>query len=301
MPQEHHVRMPRPGTTTTATPVVSLLTPSKRRSQRRLPDSPASLGSLAAPACNTSNVGSTAAAVALSADSGSDCEETPRLPEDWLLLDYELLEYVDALPRAFTDQMASELKAQAEHLGELRSINAKLRAAAGSSSQFEAAAGAGGAKSHASCASPESTDGARESVKAQALAEGARRLEAKARHIKEAADHELQVISQLRCTYEEQTQNLRAEAAEDAARRRRLREATTEASWLRCRVLQLEATRRHAEARALRREQEDQRLDAELERLRVEVARWRTKVPKAPEPKKQLNAERFAAAAWGGA
>jgi len=309
--QESHVRMPRPATTASALPVVSLLTPSKRRSSRRLPSSPASLGSLAASACSISNVASSSATVACSADSGSDCEETPRLPDDWLLLEYELLEYVDALPRAFTDRMASELEAQAQDLGELRSTNARLRAAAslqtvGLAPVSEVTASAGTAKTHASCTSPTSSDTTGESVKAKALAEGARRLEAKARHIKEAADHELQVISKLRRTYEEQTQNLRADAVEDAARRRELREATTEVSWLRCRVLQLEATQRHAEARARRRQHEDKRLDAELERLRVEVARWRAKAPEPEctlefEDKRQLNADRFAAAVWGGA
>lgn len=310
--KENHVEMLRPGTTAAAAPMVSLLTPAKTtRSGRRLPDSPASLGSLAAPACSMSNACNTSGTVACSADSGSDCEETPRLPDDWLLLEYELLEYVDALPRAFTDRMASELEAQAQHLGELRSTNARLRAAAsshtlGSALVSEVVPPVGTARPHASCASPTSSDRAGESVRAKTLAEGARRLEEKARHIKEAADHELQVISQLRRTCEEQTQSLRAEAAEDAARRRRLREATTEVSWLRCRVLQLEATQRHADARARRREQEDKRLDAELERLRVEVARWRAKAPEPEsmlqcEDRRQLNAERFAAAAWGGA
>lgn len=294
--KENDVRMPRPGITAAATPMVSLLTPAKRQSGRRLPDSPASVGSLAAPACNISNAGNTSGTVACSADSGSDCEETPKLPDDWLLLEYELLEYVDALPRAFTDRMASELEAQAQHLGELRNTNARLRAAAsshtlGSAPVSEVAPPAGMARRNSSCTLPMSSDRAGDSVKAKTLAEGARRLEEKARHIKEAADHELQVISQLRRTCEEQTQHLRAEAAEDAARRRRLREATTEVSWLRCRVLQLEATQRHADARARRREQEDKRLDGELERLRVEVSRWRAKA----------NAERFAAAAWGGA
>merc|ERR1719331_2279503 len=102
MLKEHDVRTPQPGTTAVAMPTVSLLTPSKRRSHRRLPNSPASLGSVAAPACNTSNAATNSATVACSADSSPDCEETPRL-DDWLLLEYELLEHVDALPRAFTD------------------------------------------------------------------------------------------------------------------------------------------------------------------------------------------------------
>jgi len=316
MLKESHERILRPGTTAAAMPVVSLLTPSKTRSRRHLPGSPASLGSLAAQACNIS----TSATVPCSADSGSDCEDTPRLPDDWLLLEYELLEHIDALPRAFTDRMASELEAQAQLQGELRSTNARLRAAAslqtvGSAPVSEDAAPAGTAKIHANCTSHMPSDRVGESVKAKALEEGARRLEAKARHIKEAAAHELQVISQLRRTYEEQTQHLRADAAEDVARRRELREVATFVSWLRCRVMHLEATQRHAEARNRRREHEDKRLDAELERMRVEVARWRAKVPEpermlqAPEPERmlqfedqgQLNAERFAAAAWGGA
>mmetsp|Transcript_117673 Transcript_117673/g.228780 ORF Transcript_117673/g.228780 Transcript_117673/m.228780 type:complete len:317 (+) Transcript_117673:94-1044(+) len=316
MLKEHDVRTPQPGTTAVAMPTVSLLTPSKRRSHRRLPNSPASPGLLAAPACNTSNAATNSATVACSADSSPDCEETPRLPDDWLLLEYELLEHVDALPRAFTDRMASELKAQAQHLGELRSMNTKLRAAArsqtaGAAPASEVDASSGAAEARASCSSRESTEKAGEPVMATALAEGARRLESRARYIKEAAEHEMQVISQLRRAHEEQTQNLRAGAAEDAARRRRLREATAEVSWLRCRVVHLEATRRHAEARTRRREQEDQRLDAELVRLRAEVARWRARGSKAPEPEcmlrvgddsqRQAVAGRFAAAALGGA
>eukprot|EP00930_Biecheleria_cincta_P060751 TRINITY_DN46358_c0_g1_i1.p1 TRINITY_DN46358_c0_g1~~TRINITY_DN46358_c0_g1_i1.p1 ORF type:complete len:504 (-),score=87.48 TRINITY_DN46358_c0_g1_i1:114-1583(-) len=82
-------------------------------------------------------------------ESGSDDNDvfdSPRLPPDWMPLEYELLEYADSLPTGFAEVVGRELEAQHRRVSQVRWCNtmllnvlrsedeAKMRPAAGSPS-----------------------------------------------------------------------------------------------------------------------------------------------------------------------
>jgi len=227
-------------------PVVDLATPSKDR--RRGAGGPADVSGL---------------------DSNSDIEDSPQLPGDWLPLEYELLEFVDALPADLARRVSSELEAQERRVAHLRAENAELRAAAS-----QAAARA--APQPAPCR-PESaaTPGANLSI----LAESARQLEAKARQVRQAAEHELLELARRARAAEAQQHHLSRQAAQDAARRRRLWEADAELQRLLRREVQLNGLLEEAEGRACQHEKEEKDLAADIEHLQAEVRRSRAEAP----------------------
>lgn len=230
-----------------------------------------------------------------------DFWDSPRLPEEWQPLEYELLEYANKLPPGFADRVGSELEAQTHTVSQLRARTAQLlqRELAATSTQERfvsdmvppspepadmrvrvtatpAAASAGTTPSKKSIGSAAA---AAEAKRRGQLAESAKQLEQKARQVRRSAERELAALSARIRAAEEQQRQLSKEAAEDAVDRKRLWEAEAELLRLRCRLQQLDAARRHAERRATQREDEDRQLDTDVAYLRAEIRSYLARQP----------------------
>jgi len=248
-------------------------------------------------------------------DELDDVLATPRLPEEWQPLEYELLEYADKLPPGFVDRVATELEAQARAVDVLRAqaqkllqrevgereAASKLSAAAAVAAtpaqedpelaaqlpqeQFLATARqrAAAACAVAACAgttAPQRRNSGAAAAAADAkrrahLAENARHLESRTKQVRRAAERDVTALAGRIQAAEEQQKQLSKQAAEDALERKKLWEAEAELLRLRCRMQQLEAARRHAARRSQQREEEDKQLDADLAYLRAEVENHR--------------------------
>lgn len=84
---------------------------------------------LSLPRCTNTNAKGAEEGDTCGTGSSSDMEDSPHLPDNWLLLEYEVLEYADVLPRDLTDRMRCELEAQEERVAQLRGLNEILRVA----------------------------------------------------------------------------------------------------------------------------------------------------------------------------
>lgn len=214
--------------------------------------------------------------------SGSDSEDlenSPRLPSNWLPLEYELLEYATMLPPGFAERVAAELEAQERRVAQLRSLNALL-AIRVSEEQGSAKPSPPKARTPDSVIKQRAVD-----FKAEARAEVARRLamgatarqlEECVREVRRAAEFELQELAARERGIQAQHRMLINEAAEDVAHnRKRLWEVETKLQKLHARRQQLENAKRHADRKAAIREQEERDLKAEVEYLQTEVEGFR--------------------------
>jgi len=248
---------------------------------------------------------------------GADEFSSPCVPADWQPLEYELLEYADSLPRDFADRMGCELEAQDQRVAQLRSLNVlladmcvaceeqrvppdqsddpdvtgqtlppqppQLQAAEFATSSNEVADAVVVTKEKVATLRPElSATGAvrdAESAQRMALTESARRLDAKARDAKNAAEQEMaKLTARLRAAGEQQ-RLLTQEAAQAASERKRLLEAEADLLRQRSRMQQLEVARGNAERRARQREEEVQQLQTDVRYLQEEVNDFRAQVP----------------------
>lgn len=267
-------------------PVVKLCTPEKQQFPRwrstATPEGDASSGSLESgsdTAANTEVPSRRRRRTSASAEGGQvpgesswdteDVWDSPRLPEEWQPLEYELLEYADKLPPGFADRVGSELDAQTRTLSELRARTQQLI-------QKEVAAGMTKEDVTAGMTKEDKEEQHSSARRAQ-LAENARQLEGKARQVRRVAEKELTDLTSRIRTAEEQQRQLSKEAAEDAAERKRLWESEAELLRLRCRLQQLDAARRHTERRAAQREDEERQLEADLAYLKLEVQTFRAR------------------------
>jgi len=226
-------------------------------------------------------------------NSDSDVEYSPRLPESWEPLEYEMLEYADSLPRRFAERVRFELEVQSETVAQLRGEHAELRQACkdkGSSADaFDEVkphllASPCGAATPCSTAAPTTPTRAITKCSAEAqwrspCAVRARKMESKTHQVLESADEELVQLSKRERHAKEQQRLLACEATEDEAARRKLREVEGDLLRMHCRVQQLERARRHADHRVSQREEEERRIASDLEHLRAEVRSFRAKVP----------------------
>mmetsp|Transcript_51095 Transcript_51095/g.108551 ORF Transcript_51095/g.108551 Transcript_51095/m.108551 type:complete len:394 (-) Transcript_51095:588-1769(-) len=235
-----------------------------------------------------------------------DGPQSPRLPDDWQPLDYELLDYADSLPPGFAQRVARELEVQEQTVSQLRSLNRLLlsrEAAAASEAAATAATAAAAAAAPAPEAEPvtaveaatQQTTGDDQGHDAEistgsippcaeALAEGRRkaeiaensaRLEAKTKEVRKEADRTLNALNLRLKAAEEKQRQLAREAAIDAAERKELWEAEATLLRLRCKLQQKEAGRRHAERRVEQREEEDRHLRSDIANLSQEAAAYK--------------------------
>ncbi|CAE8600137.1 unnamed protein product, partial [Polarella glacialis] len=93
---------------------------SEQRLRLRPPQLPLSAGLRASPQKAAGGSGSGSGA------EDNDAEDSPRLPSDWLPLEYELLEFAGSLPEGFAERIGRELEAQQRRVAELRSLNTLL-------------------------------------------------------------------------------------------------------------------------------------------------------------------------------
>lgn len=239
--------------------------------------------------------GSPSALACLGESGSEDAEVTPRLPDGWLPLEYELLEYADSLPRGFATQVSCELEAQERRVAELRATNASLKAA-GQSHRAKAAVAAATRKPRHQQSPPmrtvapkfsSSTDSGEAQSQASsqkddwraALAETVRQLEEKVRQVRAHTDQELLELGRRTRAAEEEQRRLSREAAEDVAERKRLWEAEAELLRLRCRVQQLEVAKSYAEQKAGKRETQEREVVEEMQRMKSEAEKLRARLP----------------------
>lgn len=222
-------------------------------------------------------------------DEASDTESdySPRLPEEWQPLEYELLEYADALPPGFACRVGKELEVQERTVAQLRALNALLlrqeaavagATAAGSEAgtSAEAAAVAGLAREAAAgggCAAA-----AAEAKRRAELEESAKQLDAQTHQVRREAEKAMgELTTRVRAAEETQRQ-LARESAEDAGDRKRLWEAEADLLRLCCKKQQREAGLRHSERRAAQREDEDRQTEGDLAHLHNEATSYRIRV-----------------------
>lgn len=207
-------------------------------------------------------------------------EKSPRLPSNWLPLEYELLEYATILPPGLAEKIGLELEASERRLAQLRSTNSLLlRACQDQGMALTAKA------SPTKVRSPEIVRQLREASREEARVEVRRRLASKTTakqledqivEVRWAAEVEIQALASREKALQAQQKQLTMEAEQDSLQnKKRLFEIEAKLQKLKIRVLQLENARRHSERRALQREEEDRDLKAEIEYMQTEVNGFR--------------------------
>jgi len=215
--------------------------------------------------------------------------DTLELPDDFQPLDYEIMEYVGALPAEVLERLACELQARESLVDHLRSSNDRLarNAVASAARSYKRSRRTGPAA--ASSAGAEAASAAQVvALQAEAEGEASRSARAMARaqklhleilQVEEATDAELSRIAlrveaaEQRLGHQPSSAGLETEEVDDD--RARLREAQHTIHGLHEHSAQLAQTRQQAERRAQLREQELRLICGDREQVREEIHSYR--------------------------
>lgn len=230
--------------------VVDLSTPSRSRVPAKCPNSDCKQG----------------------ADSDSeDVEHSPRLPKDWLPLEYELLEYASQLPQDFADRVSCELEAQERRVAQLRGLNAVLLKDAEDKAPEKERE-----KEKPKEDRCDQLDRMAIKAKAAALSQSVLQHEANIRAVQKATHRTLMELAGKARAAEASHRQLALQVPGDDGKKR-LFEAEARLQRLKTRSQQLENAKRHAERRAAQREAEEKQNETDIEYLQAEVLGFRAR------------------------